>query len=59
MLVMHKNLAKTMLVFGMVTAAGCSWPSVKLGGDEYLLSPTPSKEIKNDPTTSGTASQMK
>jgi len=56
---MHKNLAKTMLVFGMVTAAGCSWPSVKLGGDEYLLSPTPSKEIKNDPTTSGTASQMK
>ena len=52
MSIVFRNIVKFALLTGVIAAAGCSWPSVKVGNEEYLLGPTPTKE-----TAKGTSNQ--
>jgi len=41
MSVLVRYIAGIVLLSGVIAATGCSWPSVKMGNDKYLLGPTP------------------
>ncbi len=41
--VLFRYIIRFVLISGMIATAGCSWPSVKIGDDKYLLAPPPAK----------------
>ncbi|AID57966.1 hypothetical protein Geob_3842 [Geotalea daltonii FRC-32] len=53
MSILFRCLVKFVLLSGVITAAGCSWPSVKIGNDKYLLSPTPTSETTKSTSNPG------
>lgn len=48
MSVLFRYIVWFVLLSGVIAAAGCSWPSVKIGDDKYLLGPLPTKETTKD-----------
>lgn len=43
MSILFRYIVKFVLLSGVIAAAGCSWPSVKIGDDKYLLAPPSTK----------------
>ncbi|MBC7962218.1 MAG: hypothetical protein H7Y05_04680 [Steroidobacteraceae bacterium] len=43
MSIRFRYIVKFALLSVVIAAAGCSWPSVKIGDDKYLLAPPPTK----------------
>ena len=56
---LFRYIVRFVLLSGVIAVAGCSWPSVKIGGDKYLLSPVPTKETTKDSSASGNTREIK
>jgi hypothetical protein len=54
MSLVFRSILKFVLISGVIAATGCSWPSVKVGNDEYLFGPPTSIE-----STKGTQDHSK
>jgi len=48
MSIQFRYIVRFVLLSGLIAAAGCSWPGVKIGDDKYLLGPVPTKETTKD-----------
>lgn len=48
--ILFRNIVKFVLLSGVIAAAGCSWPSMNIGGDKYLLAPPSTKADDKKPT---------
>ena len=53
MSILFRHFIKFVLLSSVIAAAGCSWPSVKIGDDKYLIGPTQTKDTIKGASTPG------
>ena len=51
MSILFRHIVRLVLCSCVISFAGCSWPSVKIGDDKYLLAPPPTKADDKGYTT--------
>lgn len=47
------------LISVMLATTGCSWPGIEIGGEKYLLSPTPTNHTSKTESTPGDIQSLK
>lgn len=56
---LFRYIVRFILLSGVIAIAGCSWPGVKIGDDEYLLAPPATKAVDKGYSTPESTREMK